>query len=93
MNFLGSPDNGSTAGTDILSGTGTTFAGTLQAWNLGPDKAEPVFSKALHKGFTIRGKFGDMPSVLFPLFHDQSAGFFRHALELWLWYKPEREVS
>ena len=82
MNFLGSPDNGSTAGTDILSGTGTTFAGTLQAWNLGADKAETALPKGFHEGFTFRGKFGDMPSVFTALFHGQGPGCFRHALEL-----------
>ena len=82
MNFLGGPDNGSTAGADILSGTGTAFAGTLQAWNLGANKAEPVLPKGFHEGFTFRGKFGDMPSVFTALFHGQGPGCFRHALEL-----------
>ena len=82
-NFLGGPDNSPTAGANILPGTlfGT---GTLQAWNLWPDKAETVFPKPLYKGFTIRGKFGYVPTVLCTLFHSQSAGIFRHALELFV---------
>ena len=60
MNFFGCPDNGPATGANILSGTGTAFAGTLQAKGPGPYKDEPLFSKALNKfkGFRVQGGFG-----------------------------------